>query len=485
MRDLKDIQLIYDYNAPPRQSRLIAPSGFEPANLHDVLGSRNLRTDDLKVPDLAESQVVRHYTRLSTRNFGVDSGPYPLGSCTMKYNPKVHEELASLPGFAGVHPLQDPADSQGCLQLIHDLERQLCCVCGTARMTFQPAAGAHGELTGLLMIRAWHQSRGDDRRKTIIVPDSAHGTNPASATMAGFEVREIRSGADGMVDLEALEAALDDSCAGMMLTNPNTLGLFEQDIGRICAMVHRAGGLMYYDGANINAILMQVRPGDMGFDIVHLNLHKSFSTPHGGGGPGSGPVGVSQRLVPFLPSPLVDKAKDGSYTLDFDRPKSIGRVHPHFGNFLVLVKAHAYLLANGATGLREVSEAAVTNAAYLLQKLKGAYDLPVDQPCLHEFVLSGNRQKAMGTSTLDIAKRLIDYGFHPPTIYFPLTVKEAMMFEPTETEDRAGLDALAAAMLAIAEEVRSDPQLLQDAPHMTPISRPDEIKAARQPILKR
>lgn len=403
----------------------------------------------------------------------------------MKYNPKVHEELSAMPGFAGVHPLQDMAGTQGCLRLMAELEKQLCAICGVARMTLQPAAGAHGELTGLLLIKAWHASRGDSKRRVIIVPDSAHGTNPASASMVGFEIREIKSGPDGMIDLDALRAALSDETAGLMLTNPNTLGLFEKDIQTIADLVHEAGGLLYYDGANINAILMQARPGDMGFDIVHLNLHKSFSTPHGGGGPGAGPVGVCERLAPFLPVPVLAENADGMLYLDEDRPLSIGRVRSFHGNFGILVRAWAYILANGTAGLREVSEAAVANARYLQARLRPAFDIPFDQPCLHEFVISGMRQKALGCSTMDIAKRLIDYGFHPPTIYFPLTVKEAMMFEPTESEDRESLDALADAMLAIAGEAESEPALLHDAPHGTPVSRPDELQAARQPILHR
>ncbi len=484
MFDAKPVKLIFDYQSQSAPTRLIPADDTPALDLADILGAENLRAQPANIPDLAESQVVRHYTALSNKNYGIDTGPYPLGSCTMKYNPKVHEELAALPGFIGAHPMQEAAATQGCLRLMANLEKQLCAICGLARMTFSPAAGAHGELTGLLMIHAWHKSRGDLKRRIIIVPDSAHGTNPASAAMAGFELREIKSGPDGMIDLDALRAALSDETAGLMLTNPNTLGLFEKDILVIADLVHTAGGLLYYDGANINAILMQARPGDMGFDIVHLNLHKSFATPHGGGGPGAGPVGVAPHLVPFLPVPLVNEGPDGKLFLDDNRPQSIGRVRSFQGNFGVLVRAYAYILANGAAGLRAVSETAVTNAQYLLQKLKPAYDLPYDQPCMHEFVLSAERQKALGCSALDIAKRLIDYGFHPPTIYFPLIVKEALMFEPTETEDREGLDALAAAMLAIACEAENQPGLLHEAPHETPVSRPDELRAARQPILR-
>jgi len=479
-----DTVLIFERGQSVRPCRLLDSSDVPGLDLDAYYGSV-ARRQPVAIPDLAEPEVVRHYTALSRKNFGVDSGPYPLGSCTMKYNPKVHETLASLPGFAGTHPLQGDAASQGNLELMARLEKQLCAICGVDRFTFQPSAGAHGEWTGLLMIKAYHESRGDHQRAVMLVPDSAHGTNPASAAMVGYEVRQIASGPDGMVDLSALEAALDDRCAGLMLTNPNTLGLFEKNITRIAELVHNAGGQLYYDGANINAILMQARPGDMGFDVVHLNLHKTFSTPHGGGGPGSGPVGVKSHLVPFLPVPIVTQLSDGTYALDDQRPQSVGRVRSFHGSFGVLVRAYAYILANGAAGLREVSEAAVANANYLLARLREAYDLPFDQPCLHEFVLSGTRQKALGCSTMDIAKRLIDYGYHPPTVYFPLIVKEAMMVEPTETESREGLEGLVEALLAIAREVETQPDLLHDAPHHTPISRPDELRAAKDPVLSR
>ncbi|NCB00037.1 MAG: glycine dehydrogenase subunit 2 [Clostridia bacterium] len=479
-----DTVLVFERGQSVRPSRLLEPSDVPAVDLAVYYGSA-LRIQPAVIPDLAEPEVVRHYTALSRKNFGVDTGPYPLGSCTMKYNPKVHETLASLSGFAGTHPLQGDSASQGNLELMAHLEAQLSAICGVDRFTFQPSAGAHGEWTGLLMIKAYHESRGDHQRTVMLVPDSAHGTNPASAAMVGYEVRQIASGPDGMVDLAALEAALDDRCAGLMLTNPNTLGLFEKNITRIAELVHGAGGQLYYDGANINAILMQARPGDMGFDVVHLNLHKTFSTPHGGGGPGSGPVGVKSHLVPFLPVPVVTQLVDGTYALDHARPQSVGRVRGFHGSFGVLIRAYAYILANGAAGLREVSEAAVANANYLLARLREAYDLPFDQPCLHEFVLSGMRQKALGCSTMDIAKRLIDYGYHPPTVYFPLIVKEAMMVEPTETETREGLEGLVDALLAIAREVETQPDLLHDAPHQTPISRPDELRAAKDPILSR
>ena len=484
MPDQKSARLIFEYPGTIAATRLLPADDCSGSSLADVLGHNNLRSQRPDLPDLAENKVVRHYTALAQKNYGVDSGPYPLGSCTMKYNPKVHEELSALPGFAGIHPLQLPDDVQGCLKLMALLEEQLCAICGVSRMTFQPAAGAQGELTGLLMIGAWHRSRGDDRRRVIIVPDSAHGTNPASAAMAGFEVREIRSGPDGLIDLDALRGALDNRTAGLMMTCPNTLGLFEKDIRIIADLVHEAGGLLYYDGANINAILMQARPGDMGFDIVHLNLHKSFGTPHGGGGPGAGPVGVAAFLEPFLPVPVVSRRSDGQLFLDEDRPRSIGRMRAFHANFSILVRAFAYILANGAQGLREVSETAVTNAVYLQNRLREAYELPFDRQCLHEFVLSAGKLKAFGCSAMDVAKRLIDYGFHPPTVYFPLTIKEALMIEPTETEDRESLDALADALLAIAREAETQPDLLREAPHGTPVSRPDELRAARQTILR-
>ncbi len=472
--------LIFERGAPGRGTRLYPGCDVPDCALDPAL----LRGSPPALAEVSEVEAVRHYTWLSTRNFGVDTGFYPLGSCTMKYNPKENEAFARLPGFAGVHPLQDPATAQGCLSLMYDLSDWLSRICGMAAFTLQPAAGAHGELTGLLCIRAYHRNRGDAKRTVVLVPDSAHGTNPASAAMAGLEVREVPSGPDGMVDLDALDGLLGEDVAALMLTNPNTLGLFERNIVEIARRVHAAGGLLYYDGANANAILMQSRPGDMGFDVVHLNLHKTFSTPHGGGGPGAGPVGVSERLFPFLPTPIVVKDSDGFFRLDSDRPLSIGSVRSFYGNFGVLVRAYAYILRNGEAGLAEVSEAAVANASYLRERLKGPFTLPYEAPSMHEFVLSGLSQKEAGCSTLDMAKRLIDYGYHPPTIYFPLVVKEAMMIEPTETETRETLDAFADALLRIAGEVGSDPDLLHDAPHDTPVTRLDELRAARTPVLR-
>jgi len=413
----------------------------------------------------------------------VDSGFYPLGSCTMKYNPKVNENIASLAGFLNIHPLQPEETVQGALELLYKTDKMLSEVTGMERFSLQPAAGAHGEITGLMIIKAYHASRGDEKRGKILVPDSAHGTNPASAKMAGFDVVEVKSDSSGLVDIDSLKGLLSNETAGLMLTNPNTLGLFEKNIVRIADMVHKAGGLLYYDGANANAILGIVRPGDMGFDVVHLNLHKTFSTPHGGGGPGSGPVGVKGSLVPFLPVPVIEY-EGGMYFADYDRQFSIGRIKAFYGNFTVLVKTFAYIISLGAQGLREVSEAAVLNANYLLRKLKNFYYLPYEGNCMHEFVISAQKQKERGVSALDIAKRLLDFGFHPPTIYFPLIVKEAMMIEPTETESRETLDEFIDAMRKIANEAEQKPEKVKNAPYTTPVLRLDEVKAARNLVLR-
>lgn len=434
-------------------------------------------------PELYEVDVIRHYTALSRRNFGVDNGFYPLGSCTMKYNPKINEDVARMPGFAKIHPYQQVETVQGALELMYRLQQDLQEITGMDQVTLQPAAGAHGEWTGLMMIRAYHESKGDHLRTKVIVPDSAHGTNPASAATAGFETVTIRSNAKGLVDLDALQQALGSDTAALMLTNPNTLGLFEEDICEITSLVHQAGGLVYYDGANANAILGKTRPGDMGFDVVHLNLHKTFSTPHGGGGPGAGPVGVKSILKPFLPKPIVAKHDNGSFFFDDDIAQSIGRVKGFNGNFGILVRAYTYIATLGAEGLRQVSENAVVNANYLMRKLAPYYDLPFDQHCKHEFVLSGKRQKKLGVRTLDIAKRLIDFGFHPPTIYFPLNVEEAIMIEPTETESKETLDRFIEAMIQIAAESENDPEFVLQAPHETESRRMDETTAARKPVL--
>ena len=449
----------------------------------DLIPADQLRTSELSLPEVSEPDLVRHYTALSHRNHGVDSGFYPLGSCTMKYNPKLHETIARLDGFSQVHPMQPEESVQGCLAVMDQLDRLLCEITGMSRFTLQPAAGAHGELTGLLMIKAWHEQQGNLDRDEMLIPDSAHGTNPASAALAGFKVIEIASDSQGCVSLDALEARLSSRTAGIMLTNPNTLGLFEKDILQIARKVHQAGGLLYYDGANANAVLGKVRPGDMGFDVVHLNLHKTFSTPHGGGGPGSGPVGVTERLVPFLPSPLIEK-RDQAYYFDHNRPLSIGRVKSFYGHFSIALRALAYIMTLGSEGLSEVSETAVLNANYVQARLGKLFDVPFDRLCMHECVLSAQTIKdKTGILTLDIAKRLLDFGIHPPTIYFPLIVKEALMIEPTETENKETLDQFIAVMERICQEAYESPDLLQQAPLKMVVSRLDETAAARKPVL--
>jgi glycine dehydrogenase subunit 2 len=475
--------LIFEISRPGRMAVSLPECDVPKKDVGDMIPANLLRETPAQLPEVSEVDLVRHFTRLSQRNYGVDSGFYPLGSCTMKYNPKVNESMARLSGFANVHPLQSPDTVQGCLQLMYETDEMLSEITGMERVTLQPAAGAHGEMTGLMIIKAYHDSRGDQKRTKMIIPDSAHGTNPASAAVAGFDVVNVRSDTGGMVDIEALAAILGGDTAGLMLTNPNTLGLFDANIKKIADMVHNAGGLLYYDGANANAILGVSRPGDMGFDVVHLNLHKTFSTPHGGGGPGSGPVGVKKDLVPFLPVPVVEK-KGSAYVLDYDRPLSIGSVKSFYGNFGVVVRAYTYLRTMGADGLKQVAQNAVLNANYIMKKLKPYYDLPYDTDCMHEVVFSGTRQKESGVATLDIAKRLLDYGYHPPTIYFPLIVKEALMIEPTETESKDTLDAFIAAMIEIAKEAEDNPESIHNAPMTTVVGRLDEGKAARDCILK-
>ncbi|MCD6320765.1 aminomethyl-transferring glycine dehydrogenase subunit GcvPB [Candidatus Bipolaricaulota bacterium] len=434
-----------------------------------------------RLPQVSQGELVRHYTALSRMNYGVDTGFYPLGSCTMKYNPKLHEIIARDPGFTGLHPLFPEEAVQGILEALWQLGEFLKGIAGMPGITLQPAAGAHGELTGMLLIKRYFEDRGEFGKRTVILlPDSAHGTNPASAAMAGFRVVPVPSNEEGTVDLKALEERLGEDVAGIMLTVPNTLGIFERDILTITRMVHEVGGLCYFDGANLNAFLGRARPGDMGADIFHFNLHKTFSTPHGGGGPGAGPLAVSESLIPYLPVPQIVREGD-RFTLSYDRPKSIGKVHPFLGNALVMLKALAYILTLGDEGLREVSTGAVLAANYLRVRLREAYRIPYDGLCKHEFVAS---TKGLGVKALDVAKRLIDYGFHPPTIYFPLIVEEALMIEPTETETVETLDAFAEAMLRIAKEARESPELLHAAPHDTPVRRLDEVRAAREPILR-
>jgi glycine dehydrogenase subunit 2 len=453
----------------------VAPAQAIPAAL--------LRDDVPELPELSEIDVVRHFTRLSTWNAAVDLGPYPLGSCTMKYNPKLNERTARLPGFAAAHPLQPDALAQGLLALFHRLEAFLAEVSGMDRVSLQPAAGAQGELAGIMMIRAHHRARGETRRK-VLVPESAHGTNPASAALNGYEVVAVPAGEDGILHPETVAAAMDEDVAALMLTNPNTLGIFERHIAEICDVVHAKGGLVYGDGANLNAMLGVTRPGDQGIDVMHFNLHKTFSTPHGGGGPGAGPVGVKEILARFLPAPLVCQRPDGSFALEGERPESIGRLHGHHGNVGMLVRAYTYIRSLGPDGLRRCAEMAVLNANYLLARLRGRWHVPFDQPVMHECVLSDRALADTGVTTLDVAKRLIDYGYHPPTIYFPLVVQGALMIEPTESESREELDRLAEALLAIEEEARTDPELVRTAPHRTRLARLDETRAARRPVLR-
>ncbi len=442
------------------------------------------RQKELHLPEISETDISRHYTELMKRTFGVNDGFYPLGSCTMKYNPKINDEMAKLPGFSNIHPLQPASTAQGCLEVMKTTEKYLCEITGMDAISFQPAAGAHGEFTGLLLIRAYHEARKDEKRNKIIVPDSAHGTNPASAAMAGFTVINITSTKDGYVDLEELKKVVGDDTAGFMLTNPNTVGLFDKNILEITEIIHKAGGLNYYDGANLNAIMGIARPGDMGFDVVHLNLHKTFSTPHGGGGPGCGPVGCKESLIKFLPLPRVEE-ENGVYKLILEREESIGRVKGFYGNFLVVVRALTYILTLGGNGLKYASENAVLNANYMMHKLKDIYKMPFPEPCMHEFVMTvEDLKKEKGVSALDIAKALLDYGIHPPTMYFPLIVHEALMLEPTETESKETLDYVIEILREVYEEAMTNPESLHQYPKKTPIGRPDEVTAARNPVLR-
>ncbi|AFL94646.1 putative glycine dehydrogenase subunit 2 [Thermococcus cleftensis] len=444
------------------------------------------RKSPLNLPELSEPEIVKHYTRLSEMNYGVDSGIYPLGSCTMKYNPKINEEIASHPGVAYIHPYQDERTVQGALKIMWELEQWLKEITGMDRFTLQPAAGANGEFTGVSIIRAYHLDNGEPQRDEMLVADSAHGTNPASAAMAGFKVIEIPSTEEGTMDLEALESAVSERTAGLMLTNPNTLGIFEDEILEIARIVHRAGGLLYYDGANLNAVLGKIRPGDMGFDIVHLNLHKTFSTPHGGGGPGSGPVGVKDFLKDYLPVPLVGYDEERGYYLDYDVPKSIGKVKELYGNFAVMVRALVYLKVMGRESLKNASEVAVLNANYITRKLKGTrgYSLPGKELRKHEVVFSAEpMKKETGVTAMDVAKRLLDFGMHAPTVYFPLIVHEALMIEPTETVSREELDAYVEALRRISEEAYSNPEIVKSAPHNTAVKRVDDVLAAKKPVL--
>ena len=470
---------IFELSSPGRRGFSFRDTGLPEWEAADLVPAAHLAADLPALPEVSERDLVAHVSRLTARNYSVDHGAYPLGSCTMKYNPKLCDAVAAMPGLTGCHPAQPADQVQGWLALLAALEAALCTVTGTAAATLQPAAGAQGELTGLLLMRAWHDAQGRNPTK-VLIPDSAHGTNPASATMAGYQAVEVPSDRRGLIDLDALRAAADGDVAGLMLTNPNTLGLFETDIVEIAAAIHAADGLLYYDGANLNAILGQVRPGDMGFDIVHLNLHKTFATPHGGGGPGAGPVAVSARLAPFLPGPLSRLAGGDRYEWVMPE-RSIGRIHGWHGNAMVLARAYSYILAHGGDGLRRVAEGAVLNARYLKERLRGAYGFPYDAPCMHEFVGSSARlRRTTGTKALDVAKRLIEEGFHPPTMYFPLIVEEALMVEPTETESPQTVEGLAQALLRVAAEVEEDGGAgARAAPRTTPVGRVDEAAAAR------
>ncbi|MEH7124503.1 aminomethyl-transferring glycine dehydrogenase subunit GcvPB [Bacillus sp. JJ1773] len=478
-----DQALIFELSNPGRIGYSLPEMDVPETDINELIPAGYLREELAELPEVSELDIMRHYTALSTRNHGVDSGFYPLGSCTMKYNPKINENVARYAGFAHLHPLQDESSVQGALELMYDLQEHLIEITGMDQVTLQPAAGAHGEWTALMMVRAFHEANGDFNRTKVIVPDSAHGTNPASAAVAGFETITVKSNEDGLVDLEDLRRVVGEDTAALMLTNPNTLGLFEENILEMAEIVHGAGGKLYYDGANLNAVMSKARPGDMGFDLVHLNLHKTFTGPHGGGGPGSGPVGVKADLIPYLPKPVLVKQGD-QFVLDYDRPQSIGRVKPYYGNFGINVRAYTYIRSMGPDGLKAVTEYAVLNANYMMRRLQGSYDLPFDKHCKHEFVLSGKRQKKLGVRTLDIAKRLLDFGYHPPTIYFPLNVEECIMIEPTETESKETLDAFCDAMIQIAKEAEENPEIVQEAPHSTVIGRLDETMAARKPVLR-
>ena len=477
------VYTIFEKSRAGRRAGTVPAAGVPERPLGDLLPPALRRARPARLPEVAEIDLVRHYTDLSALNYGVETGPYPLGSCTMKYNPKVNERVAAMAEFAGLHPYEPDALTQGALELLWTLERWLAEIAGLHATTLQPAAGAHGELTGLLLIRAYHEAQGRHPRR-VIIPDTAHGTNPASVVMAGYEPVTVHSDERGGVDLGALREALDDDVAALMLTNPNTLGVFDEHIAEIARLVHEAGGLLYYDGANSNAVLGISRPGDMGFDVVHFNTHKTFSTPHGGGGPGAGPIVVRDILAPFLPVPLVARRDDGSFFLETDRPQSIGKVRTFLGNVGVLLRAYVYIRGLGPDGLRRLSEAAVLNANYVLEGVKELFALPFDRRCMHEFVVSATPLKEHGVRALDVAKRLLDYGLHPPTTYFPLIVDEALMIEPTETESKESLDLLIAAFRAIVEEARRDPQLLRDAPARMPVRRLDEAEAARRPVVR-
>ncbi len=477
-------KLIFERHIKDSNSFTLPPLAVPAADISDSIPRQFLRNQHIALPEVSEVEAVRHFTELSTRAYGVDSGFYPLGSCTMKYNPKINEWASRLPGLAGLHPYQPEETIQGALQIYYEMQEMLSEITGMDGFSLQPAAGAHGEMAGVMTIKAYHQNRQDHQRTKMMVPDSAHGTNPATANMVGFEVIEVESNNRGLVDLDDLRGKMNEQVAGLMLTNPNTLGLFEEEIHEIAAIVHEGGGLLYYDGANLNGVMGIARPGDMGFDVIHVNLHKTFGTPHGAGGPGSGPVGVKSILLDFLPRPVAVKKGD-TYAFDYDMPLSIGKVKNFYGNFGVIVKAYVYIKALGAEGIKQACQHAVLNANYLRHQLRDNYNIPLDRLCKHEFIANSKRQANQNhVSTMDIAKRLIDYGYHPPTIYFPLIVSEAMMFEPTETESKERLDEFIEAMRAIAREAEEEPELVTNAPHNAVIRRVDEVTAARKPVVK-
>jgi glycine dehydrogenase subunit 2 len=482
-----DTLTIFEKGAPGR--RAFSCPELDVPQVDGLLPDALRRSAEPRLPEVSEPELVRHYVNLSKKNFDLDSGFYPLGSCTMKHNPRLHERVAALPGHARLHPLQSPARAQGALELMWNLERSLGEIAGLPHVSLQPSAGSHGELAGVLLTRAFHADRGDTRTK-VLTPDTAHGTNPATVTMAGYEVVKLGTNTDGGIDLDDLRAKADDDVACLMLTNPNTLGVFDHNIEEIAEIVHGVGATLYYDGANLNAIMGISRPGDMGFDIVHFNLHKSFTQPHGGGGPGSGPIAVADRIEPFLPRPVIVRGRDGTFDLDDDRPKSIGKLRGFQGNYGCFVRSYAYIRSLGAEGLKDASETAVLNANYLLARLRelGVADklpLAFGELCMHEFVLSGAPMKRdLQIRTLDLAKRLLDHGFHPPTVYFPLLVDEALLIEPTETETRETLDAFAEAIAAILREAEGDPSIAREAPHTTPVRRLDEAGAAKRPVIR-
>jgi glycine cleavage system P protein (glycine dehydrogenase) subunit 2 len=480
---------IYEKSKPGRRAAVLPDAEVPEAPLEELIPAALLRERSPRLPEIAEPEIVRHYNKLSRRNFDLDSGFYPLGSCTMKHNPRLHERAAALPGHSRLHPLQDRDGCQGALELMWNLQAALAEIAGLPHVSLQPSAGSHGELAGVLLSRAYHEDRGERRRK-VLTPDTAHGTNPATVTMAGLEVVKLATNQDGGIEIEDLRAKAGSDVACLMLTNPNTLGVFDPNIGEIADIVHGVGATLYYDGANLNAVMGLSRPGDMGFDIVHFNLHKSFTQPHGGGGPGSGPIAVSERIAPYLPVPVAARRRDGSFELDFEREKSIGRLRGFHGNYGCFVRSYAYICSLGADGLRDASETAVLNANYLLARLRElgvAEHLPLayGEICMHEFVLSGGPMKReLKIKTLDLAKRLLDFGFHPPTVYFPLLVEEALMVEPTETETRETLDAFAEALAAILAEAAEDPEIALQAPYTTPVRRLDEVAAAKNPVIR-